>query len=95
MEIRQIIMGKISAVIPCMKIHHGWLLIYKATMQLPMSELKTGEIAVVSKLKYVNTLSSLSINISIFHMKHFKCSDHFTLSTIFGLQHTKHMLIFI
>ena len=53
MEIHQvIIMGKIPAPILRMKTQHGWLLIYMETMPLPTSKLRTGMIAVVSKLKW-------------------------------------------
>ena len=65
MEMHQaVMMGKNPAPILWMKTHHGWLLIYMETMQLPMSKLRTGMIAVVSKLKWYRSI--LPLNVSTF-----------------------------
>ena len=64
METWPLIMGRVPAPTPRTLLHHGWLLIYKATMQSLMSKLKTGKIAVVSK--YFNAIVQKTIVIKPF-----------------------------
>ena len=48
METWKLCIGAVPAPTPCILLHHGWLLIYKETMQSLMSKLRTGKIAAVS-----------------------------------------------
>ena len=60
MEIWKLCIGTVPAPTPCTLLHLGWLLIYKATMQLLLSKLRTGEIVVVSI--FFMSLATLSQN---------------------------------